>query len=132
VVRPLGANHVYGTGAVLPALCRPAACATTGVGARASSGSTGVQNADGGFGEDLRSYATRVARPRATRPRRRLRGRCSRYDAGGARGRRRTRAIGYLVETQRPGGGWTSPTTPAPAFPGDFYLNYHLYRDVFP
>ena len=42
------------------------------------------------------------------------------------------RAVGYLVETQLPGGGWDEPYYTGTGFPGDFYLNYHLYRDVFP
>ncbi len=42
------------------------------------------------------------------------------------------RAVRYLVETQLPGGGWDEPYYTGTGFPGDFYLNYHLYRDVFP
>src|SRR5262249_46718950 len=50
-----GANHVYGTGAVLPAL---AACGLRDHPsvARAVDWLAGVQNPSGGFGEDLRSY----------------------------------------------------------------------------
>src|SRR5438045_7776849 len=49
-----GANHVYGTGAAVPAL---AACGLRGHPsvAHAVRWLAQVQNADGGFGEDLRS-----------------------------------------------------------------------------
>ena len=46
--------------------------------------------------------------------------------------RRRRRAVRWLVETQLPDGGWDEPYFTGTGFPGDFYLNYHLYRDVFP
>ena len=46
----------------------------------------------------------------------------------GCRGAR----VEWLVETQRPDGGWDEPYFTGTGFPGDFYLNYHLYRDVFP
>jgi squalene-hopene/tetraprenyl-beta-curcumene cyclase len=42
------------------------------------------------------------------------------------------RAVAWLADAQRPGGGWDEPHYTGTGFPGDFYLNYHLYRDVFP
>ncbi len=38
----------------------------------------------------------------------------------------------WLVENQRPDGTWDEPYFTGVGFPGDFYLNYHLYRQVFP
>ena len=38
----------------------------------------------------------------------------------------------YLVATQRPTGSWDEPHFTGTGFPGDFYINYHLYRLVFP
>ena len=37
-----------------------------------------------------------------------------------------------LSRTQRPDGGWDEPQFTGTGFPGDFYINYHLYRLVFP
>ncbi len=37
-----------------------------------------------------------------------------------------------LGRTQRSDGGWDEPYFTGTGFPGDFYLNYHLYRLVFP
>jgi squalene-hopene/tetraprenyl-beta-curcumene cyclase len=42
------------------------------------------------------------------------------------------RAVEWLVHTQRGDGSWDEPYYTGTGFPGDFYLNYHLYRQVFP
>ncbi|ORT96711.1 hypothetical protein UK99_08285, partial [Frankia casuarinae] len=42
------------------------------------------------------------------------------------------RGVRWLCETQRPDGTWDEPQFTGTGFPGDFYLNYHLYRLVFP
>ena len=40
--------------------------------------------------------------------------------------------VGWLIEQQLEDGGWDEPYFTGTGFPGDFYLNYHIYRDVFP
>jgi squalene-hopene/tetraprenyl-beta-curcumene cyclase len=40
--------------------------------------------------------------------------------------------VDWLVRTQRPDGSWDEPQFTGTGFPGDFYLNYHLYRLAFP
>ncbi|MBO0849322.1 MAG: squalene--hopene cyclase, partial [Pseudonocardia sp.] len=42
------------------------------------------------------------------------------------------RGVTYLRQTQREDGRWDEPYFTGTGFPGDFYLNYHLYRIVFP
>ena len=42
------------------------------------------------------------------------------------------RGAQWLADTQRPDGTWDEPWFTGVGFPGDFYLNYHLYRQVFP
>ena len=74
-----------------------------------------------------------VGRPRRRRPRRRPRGRCWRcWPPASAAGRRASAASRWLVDTQRPDGTWDEPQFTGTGFPGDFYINYHLYRLVFP
>jgi squalene-hopene/tetraprenyl-beta-curcumene cyclase len=126
-----GANHVYGTGAVLPAL---AACGLGGHQsvARAVDWLAGVQNPGGGFGEDLRSYRDRSWRGRGASTASQTAWALIGLHAAGEDGPVSERAIRFLVETQLSGGGWDEPYFTGTGFPGDFYLNYHLYRDVFP
>ena len=91
------------------------------------------QNADGGWGEDLRSYrddAYRGPRPLDRLP----------DGLGPARPARRGRAIRRPPSaawrssstTQAEDGTWDEPWFTGTGFPGDFYINYHLYRLVFP
>jgi squalene-hopene/tetraprenyl-beta-curcumene cyclase len=128
-----GANHVYGTGAVLPAL---AACGLRDHPsvARAVDWLESVQNPGGGFGEDLRSYRDASWRGRGASTASQTAWALIGLHAADPDGRSAVseRAIRYLVETQLPGGGWDEPYYTGTGFPGDFYLNYHLYRDVFP
>ena len=127
-----GANYVYGTASVLPAL---AACGLeTHESTRAAVGwLQRVQNPSGGFGEDLRSYRDRSWIGRGASTASQTAWALLGLAAGGARsGRTAARAVAWLVENQRPDGGWDEPYYTGTGFPGDFYLNYHLYRDVFP
>jgi squalene-hopene/tetraprenyl-beta-curcumene cyclase len=126
-----GANHLYGTGAALPAL---AACGLAGHPSMraATSWLNGVQNPDGGFGEDLRSYRDGSWRGRGASTASQTAWALLAYHAAGEDGPAVERAVRWLVETQQQNGGWDEPYYTGTGFPGDFYLNYHLYRDVFP
>jgi squalene-hopene/tetraprenyl-beta-curcumene cyclase len=127
-----GANYVYGTGSVLPAL---AAC---GLGGHESVRAAlawleRVQNPGGGFGEDLRSYRDSSWRGRgASTASQTAWALLGLHAAGEHDGETAQRAVQWLVETQQRNGGWDEPYYTGTGFPGDFYLNYHLYRDVFP
>jgi squalene-hopene/tetraprenyl-beta-curcumene cyclase len=127
-----GANYVYGTGSVLPGLAamglRNHPAAERGVRWLES-----VQNPGGGYGEDLRSYRDRSWSGRGVSTASQTAWALIGLHAGGAGdGDAAARAVGWLVETQRVDGGWDEPYFTGTGFPGDFYLNYHLYRDVFP
>ena len=125
-----GANYVYGTGAAVPALVE------AGIPPQHPSIRAAVhwlermQNEDGGWGEDLRSYRDDGWRAR----------RLDRLPdrVGAARAPRRRRAetrsseVWWLADTQQPDGSWDEPWYTGTGFPGDFYINYHLYRLVFP
>jgi squalene-hopene/tetraprenyl-beta-curcumene cyclase len=41
------------------------------------------------------------------------------------------RGVGFLLERQR-GDTWDEPEYTGTGFPRDFYINYHLYRHLFP
>jgi len=52
--------------------------------------------------------------------------------AGEARGEAARRGVAYLLETQRDFGSWDEPEFTGTGFPGDFMINYHLYRHYWP
>jgi squalene-hopene/tetraprenyl-beta-curcumene cyclase len=133
-----GANYVYGTGAVVPALIaagvRPGKPAIR----RAVAWLVSHQNPDGGWGEDLRSYEDPgwAGRGESTASQTAWAllallaawdGRPESPEAASVE-----RGVGWLAQTQRPDGTWDEPQFTGTGFPGDFYINYHLYRLVFP
>ena len=155
-----GANYVYGTGAVVPALIAAGVKPGKPVIRRAVAWLEEHQNADGGWGEDMRSYddpslagrgestASQTAwallallaagegdstgpgrahgtpglgtTPRPAAPHARQ------YSPAVERG------VQWLIDHQREDGTWDEPQYTGTGFPRDFYLNYHLYRLVFP
>jgi squalene-hopene/tetraprenyl-beta-curcumene cyclase len=129
-----GANFVYGTGAVLQATMAGGIARQDERIRRAVAWLEGRQNADGGWGEDLRSYddpGTWAGRGTSTASQTAwaLLG----LLAAGERGAPTVeRGIRFLVGTQRPDGTWDEPHYTGTGFPRDFYINYHLYRLIFP
>ena len=129
-----GVNHVYGTGAALPALeaCgfEPDHPAMT----KAVDWLDSVQQADGGFGEDIASYHETTMRGR---------GAATRFTNGLGvtrlrRGRRGTERLGrrerptiFARSRRRTATGREEHYT-GTGFPTDFMIRYHLYRLHFP
>jgi squalene-hopene/tetraprenyl-beta-curcumene cyclase len=125
-----GVNHLYGTWCVVTALA-PLHVADAEI-ARATDWTRRAQNRDGGWGETCHSYkdesfagvgdstASQTAWALLT------------LQAGGAGdGDVAATGVRYLVERQA-GGSWEEPQHTGTGFPGDFYINYHLYRHIFP
>jgi squalene-hopene/tetraprenyl-beta-curcumene cyclase len=128
-----GANYLYGTGHVLPALVAAGLPRDHPAIARGAGWLERVQNEDGGWGEDLRSYDDRswAARGESTASQTAW-ALWGLHAAGRADGDAARRGIEFLVETQREDGSWNEPWYTGTGFPGAFYINYHLYRLVFP
>ena len=127
-----GANYIYGTAAALPALAALGEAPDGSAARRAVKWLEEHQNLDGGWGEDLRSYDN---------PARAGRGKSTASQTGWAlmallaakeRSPAVERGIEWLINQQREDGGWDEPQYTGTGFPGDFYINYHIYRDVFP
>jgi squalene-hopene/tetraprenyl-beta-curcumene cyclase len=130
-----GANHVYGTGAVVPALVAAGTDPASAPIRRAVAWLLAHQNADGGWGEDLRSYRDPAWIGRgATTPSQTAWALLALLAAGGDADVEAAieRGVARLVDTQREDGSWDEPQFTGTGFPGDFYINYHLYRLVFP
>ena len=127
-----------GTGAVVPALIRAGTPADGRPIRRAVEWLEAHQNEDGGWGEDLRSYERGAAGEQW-----RGRGNSTPSQTAwallaliAAAGQTRTEAIErgvrWLCDNQRDDGGWDEAEFTGTGFPRDFYIRYHLYRQVFP
>jgi squalene-hopene/tetraprenyl-beta-curcumene cyclase len=153
-----GVNHVYGTGAAIPALIAAEVSPSHECVRRAVRWLTEHQNEDGGWGEDPRSYddpawvgrgpstasqtawallALHAADPAVAPPPAVAVGQHhGRLPASEDREQERSRAlergVDWLVATQRADGTWDEPQYTGTGFPSDYYINYHLYRLTFP
>jgi squalene-hopene/tetraprenyl-beta-curcumene cyclase len=127
-----GANYVYGTGAVVPALVAAGTDPAAPPIRRAVQWLTEHQNPDGGWGEDLRSYVDPSWAGRGNSTPSQTAWALLALLAAGERGEATERGVHFLVTNQRPDGGWDEPEFTGTGFPGDFYINYHMYRVVFP
>ncbi len=128
-----GVNHVYGTGAVLPALEACGISHDHPAVRRAVAWLDSVQAEGGGFGEDIRSYHDPAWRGRGVvTPSQTAWALVAYCAAGEAEGDRARRAGGSLCATQLPNGDWEERHFTGTGFPTDFMIRYHLYRLHFP
>ena len=129
-----GANYVYGTGAVVPALIAAGVLPGKPPIRRAIAWLAAHQNADGGWGEDMRSYDDKTWAGRGESTASQTAWALLALLAGGGAEAADSieRGVRWLADTQRPDGSWDEPQFTGTGFPGDFYINYHLYRLVFP
>ncbi|MYY80308.1 MULTISPECIES: squalene--hopene cyclase [unclassified Streptomyces] len=128
-----GVNYIYGTGSVVPALITAGLPASHPAIRRAVRWVESVQNDDGGWGEDLRSYRDRGWVGHGTSSASQTAWALLALLSAGEREAKSTeRGIAWLVDAQRADGSWDEPYFTGTGFPWDFSINYHLYRQVFP
>jgi squalene-hopene/tetraprenyl-beta-curcumene cyclase len=127
-----GANHVYGTGAVVPALIAAGVSPDDPAIRRAVAWLAAHQNDDGGWGEDLRSYRDAGWRGRGTSTPSQTAWALLALIAVDAYTDVVERGVQWLIDDQRLDGGWDEDFYTGTGFPGDFYINYEMYRFVFP
>jgi squalene-hopene/tetraprenyl-beta-curcumene cyclase len=128
-----GVNYVYGTGAVLPALQVVGEDMGQDYVRRAVRWLKEHQNEDGGWGETCASYADSGLRGKGASTASQTAWALLALLAGGqGASEAAMRGVSYLLETQTGDGSWEEPHFTATGFPGDFFINYHMYRDYFP
>ncbi len=128
-----GVNHVYGTGAAVPALIAAGVAPSERCIRRAIGWLVDHQNEDGGWGEDARSYddPAWIGRGLSTASQTAW-ALLALHAAGETDSPALGRGVDWLVSTQRVDGTWEEPQYTGTGFPSDYYINYHLYRLVFP
>jgi squalene-hopene/tetraprenyl-beta-curcumene cyclase len=91
-----------------------------------------IQNADGGWGESCASYDNGIFTAAQSTPSQTAWALLGLLAGGDTNSRSLHHGIEYLLETQRPDGGWNEELSTGTGFPKVFYLTYHLYRLYFP
>ncbi|MFE1951434.1 squalene--hopene cyclase [Streptomyces sp. NPDC059524] len=128
-----GVNYVYGTGSVVPALVAAGLPKTHPAIRRAVAWLESVQNEDGGWGEDLRSYRYEDWKGHGVSTASQTGWALLALLAAGERDSKAAeRGVAFLADTQTEDGTWDEPYFTGTGFPWDFSINYHLYRQVFP
>jgi len=127
-----GVNHIYGTGAAVPALTACGMPTSHPAVRRAVAWLEDHQNADGGWGEDPRSYDDAAYRGEGASTASQTAWALLALHAAGESSPAVRRGVEWLTATQRADGTWDEPQYTGTGFPSDYYINYHLYRLVFP
>jgi squalene-hopene/tetraprenyl-beta-curcumene cyclase len=125
-----GANHIYGTWCVVSALS--ALHAGRDMVRSAGAWLLRMQNPDGGWGETLHSYEDEsFAGVGVSTPSQTAWALLTLQMAGVSEHPACARGLDYLRDRQS-GGTWPEREFTGTGFPRDFYINYHLYRHLFP
>ena len=125
-----GVNHIYGTWCVISALT--ALRTGSDMVKPGAEWLLSVQNSDGGWGESCQSYVDEslagVGRSTASQTAWAVLA----LQAAGMSEHRACRAGLDFLRERQVDGTWFEPEHTGTGFPRDFYINYHLYRHVFP
>jgi squalene-hopene/tetraprenyl-beta-curcumene cyclase len=129
-----GTNYIYGTWSVLSALNAANVDRGSPAMRRAVEWLLARQRADGGWGEDGKSYWADQPRGEAkeSTPSQTAWALLGLMAAGETAHPAVERGIGYLLSTQNEAGLWDEELYTAVGFPRVFYLRYHGYRAFFP
>ncbi len=128
-----GVNYIYGIGAVIPGLQAIHYDMSKPWVQRTLDWLVKHQNSDGGWGELCESYREPKLRGVGDSTASQTAWAVMALVAGGRTDSEATKGgVNYLISNQNSEGGWDEPEFTGTGFPGDFYINYTLYRDVFP
>ncbi len=127
-----GVNYIYGTWCVVSALAQLRSGGEEMI-ARAARWVLSKRNSDGGWGESCHSYVDEsLAGVGTSTPSQTAWAVMTLQWAGIGQHPAAQRGLEFLRERQRADGTWDEPYFTGTGFPRDFYLNYHMYRHLFP
>ena len=128
-----GGNFIYGTWSALAGLRAIGDDLDAPHIRRAAAWLTAVQNADGGWGETLDSYADESrAGQGASTPSQTAWALLGLLAAERGVSPAVERGVQWLLDRQDANGSWDETLFTGTGFPGHFYLRYWMYRDYFP
>ena len=127
-----GVDYIYGTYLALRGLRASGEDDREAHVLRAGEWLRAIQNADGGWGESCESYANHTYTPDRSTPSQTAWAVLGLIAGGDTTSSSLHKGIEYLVNTQRADGGWDEELSTGTGFPQVFYLQYHLYRNLFP
>ncbi|MEO8099654.1 MAG: squalene--hopene cyclase [Acidobacteriota bacterium] len=127
-----GVDYIYGTYLALRGLRASGEDDREAHILRAGEWLRAIQNADGGWGESCESYDRNTYVVAESTPSQTAWAVLGLIAGGDTTSSSLHKGVEYLIETQRPGGGWDETLSTGTGFPRVFYLQYHLYRNSFP
>jgi len=128
-----GVNYIYGTYLALTGLVASGVAPDAEEVRHGCAWLMGAQNDDGGWGETCRSYVDPTQKARgASTPSQTAWALMGLMASGAIDSDAVRRGIEFLIKRQNADGSWQEPQFTGTGFPGHFYINYHLYRNIFP
>jgi squalene-hopene/tetraprenyl-beta-curcumene cyclase len=128
-----GVNYLYGTSIVLGGLRYIGEDMNQPWIKKAVQWVRSVQNSDGGWGEGCETYSDPSLKGRgASTPSQTAWALMGLMCAGDYDSQSVRRGIEFLLERQNQDGSWSEPQFTGTGFPRHFFINYHLYRNIFP
>ncbi|MBI4297334.1 MAG: squalene--hopene cyclase [Chloroflexi bacterium] len=127
-----GVNYIYGTWSAMLALKAAGEDMGQEYIRRAAAWLKARHNPDGGWGESCDSYKNPSLRGQGPSTASQTAWAIMGLLAAEGPSPEVLRGIRYLMDTQREDGTWEEPYFTGTGFPGDFMINYHLYRNYFP
>jgi squalene-hopene/tetraprenyl-beta-curcumene cyclase len=128
-----GVNYLYGTHLVLGGLNHIGQDMSQPWIQKGADWIRSVQNSDGGWGEDCVTYTHPSRKGIGTStPSQTAWALLGLMDSGDYESESVVRGFDFLTSRQNPDGSWPEPQFTGTGFPRHFFINYHLYRNVFP
>ena len=127
-----GVDYIYGTFLALRGLVASGESDREAYILRAGEWLRAIQNADGGWGESCASYDNGTFTPAPSAPSQTAWAILGLLAGGDTNSSSVQNGVEWLLQHQRPDGGWNEDLSTGTGFPRVFYLKYHLYRSSFP